>query len=41
MEVGNPDTLLTEERLQALYGTELKLRYVDELKRSVCLYPEL
>ena len=41
VEVGSPDTLLTEERLQALYGTELKLRYVDELKRSVCLYPEL
>ena len=41
VEVGDPDTLLTEERLQALYGTELKLRYMDELKRSVCLYPEL
>lgn len=39
--VGSPDTILTEERLSALYGAELKLRYVDELERSVCLYPKL
>ena len=41
VEVGAPETLLTEERLNALYGAELKLRYMDELERSVCLYPKL
>lgn len=41
VEVGDPDELLSEEKLKSLYGTELKLRYVDELKRSVCLYPKL
>ena len=41
VEVGAPETLLTEERLTALYGAELKLRYMDELERSVCLYPKL
>ena len=39
--LGSPETLLTEERLSALYGAELKLRYMDELERSVCLYPKL
>jgi len=41
VEVGDPTELLTEERLQALYGTDLKLRYLDEFSRSVCLYPKL
>ena len=41
VEVGDPSVLLTEERLQALYGAELKLRYLDELERSVCLAPKL
>ena len=41
VEVGDPNEILTEERLQTLYGAELKLRYLDELERSVCLYPKL
>lgn len=41
VEVGDPNEILTEERLSALYGAELKLRYLDELERSVCLYPKL
>ena len=41
VEVGTSDAVLTEERLQTLYGTELKLRRIEDLERSVCLYPKL
>lgn len=41
VEVGEPASVLTEKRLQALYGTELKLQHIQELDRSVCLYPKL
>ncbi len=41
VQVEDPAVLLTEERLQQLYGTELKLRYLEEFERNVCLYPRL
>lgn len=41
MEVGPSDQIITENRLQELYGTDLKLRYFEELSRSVCLYPKI
>ncbi|MTV82188.1 ABC transporter ATP-binding protein [Secundilactobacillus folii] len=35
-ETGQPDELLTEERLRATYQTPLKLIYEPALKRTVC-----
>lgn len=37
--VGDPNVLLTEERLHQMYGEELKIRYLDEFKRKVCILP--
>ena len=39
--VGNPEELLTEERMEKVYGSELKLRYLEEFDRKVCIYPPL
>ena len=40
VETGAPEEILTKERLSSLYGTELDLRYVEDLGRSVCMYPK-
>lgn len=41
VETGPAENLLTREKLQALYGTDLEVRYMEDLGRSVCLYPKL
>jgi len=41
VQTGETASLLTEQRLQELYGTELKLRWMEEFRRSVCLFPQL
>ena len=41
VETGKAEEILTKERLCALYGTELELIYVNDLGRSVCMYPGL
>jgi len=38
---GDPAELLTEERLKGIYGTELKLKYMEDLGREICMYPKL
>lgn len=39
--VGSTDELLTEERLSRVYNAELRIRYMEELGRKVCLYPNI
>lgn len=38
---GSTDELVTEERLQGICGPDLKIRYLDEFGRRVCIYPSL
>ena len=38
---GNSHEIITEERLCRVYNTDLKLMYIEELGRTVCLVPEL
>lgn len=41
LECGREEELITEEKLQKVYGTDLRIRYIEEFKRNVCLYPSL
>ena len=41
VRAGKTDEIITEDTLQSVYGTDLKLRYIEELGRTVCLYPNL
>lgn len=38
---GTTDEMVNEESLSRIYHSELKIRYVEEAGRRVCLYPEL
>ncbi len=38
---GNVEEMVTEEKLRALYGEKLMLRYLEELGRRVCISPNL
>ena len=38
---GSVEEMVTEEKLRALYGEKLVLRYLEELGRSVCISPNL
>lgn len=38
---GSSNKLITEEKLKSIYGGELKIRYLEEFGRNVCLYPSL
>lgn len=38
---GTTDEIVNEESLSRIYNAELKIRYVEEAGRKVCLYPEL
>lgn len=37
MEIGAVDQILTENRLEEAYGTKIRLMYVDEMKRKICV----
>ena len=37
LETGNVSEILTEERLKRVYNTELRLSYVDDVKRVACI----
>lgn len=41
IKVGTSNKLITEKNLKSIYGKELKIRYIEEFKRNVCIYPEL
>lgn len=41
LECGRTKEILTEEMLQRVYGTEIKLVYVDEVHRTVCTSPDI
>lgn len=41
INAGSSEEMLTEEKLKALYGDDLKIRYIDEFKRNVCIYPKI
>lgn len=41
LEYGKVSELITEEKLQSIYGSDLKIRYMEEFKRNVCVYPSL
>ena len=38
---GSSHEIITEERLRKVYDTDLRLMYIEELGRTVCLVPEL
>lgn len=38
---GKVSELITEERLKGVYGADVRLRYLDEFSRDVCIYPNL
>ena len=39
--LGSTEELITEETLGKVYNAELKIRYLEELDRKVCLYPNI
>lgn len=39
--LGSTDELITEDILSKVYNADLKIRYLDELGRKVCLYPNI
>ena len=41
LKLGNSSAMLTEDMLSKIYGSDLKIRNIDEFKRNVCLYPNL
>ena len=41
VESGSVKDLVTEEKLINIYGSDLKIRYSEEFKRNVCIYPSL
>ncbi len=41
IKTGEASELITEESLQEVYGSELKIRYIKEFNRKVCIYPSL
>ena len=38
---GTTEDILTEDSLKNVYGTDLKLKYIEEFGRKVCVYPNL
>lgn len=38
---GSTEELVTEDTLSKVYNAELKIRYIEELGRNVCLYPNI
>lgn len=41
VKTGTADELITEENLCRIYGSDLKIRYMEEFRRNVCVYPSL
>ena len=41
LRTGTAEELITEETLGEVYNSELKIRWIDELGRRVCLYPNI
>ena len=39
--VGATEDILTEGSLSSIYGADLKLKYIEEFGRKVCIYPNL
>ena len=41
LSCGTSAEMLTEEKLNAVYGGNIKIRYMEEFKRNVCIYPKI
>lgn len=41
IEKGTYEDMLTEDKLSKVYGSDLQIRYLDDLKRNVFVYPSL
>ena len=41
IEIGETKDILNEEKLQEIYGKEIKIRYLEEFKRNIIVYPSL
>ena len=39
--LGSTDELITEDILSKVYNADLKIRYLEELGRKICLYPNI
>ena len=35
---GSAEELISEDNLKKIYGTDLKIKYIEEFKRKVCIY---
>lgn len=38
---GSAKELVTEDNLKEIYGSDLKIRYMEEFSRNICVYPSL
>ncbi len=38
---GKVEELVTEEKLKGVYGADVRLRYLEEFERDVCIFPNL
>lgn len=41
IEIGEINKIITEEKLKEVYGQDIKIRYLEEFKRNVIVYPSL
>ena len=41
IEAGNVDEIVCEEKLRSIYGADLKIRYIEEFGRQICIYPSI
>ena len=41
LNYGKTEDIITEESFENVYGSGIKLKYIEELGRKVCLYPNL
>lgn len=41
IEIGKADALISEDKLKEVYGKDIKIRYLEEFKRNVIVYPSV
>lgn len=41
IESGNVNEIVCEEKLKSIYGADLKIRYIEEFGRQLCIYPSI
>ena len=41
VRTGKVDDLVTEDSLKSVYGSDMRIRYMEEFDRNICIYPSL